>query len=264
MNNRTTEYTEPVSTDSCVVRIESSSRSRVESRLFYYLSRAVWCLLARRCRQQLIKSDRVWMRVLSISFCLKRGFGVFACYEPTISTGNLLSQVGLARNLASRVAMLLQSDKNQREIRPPLGRRAETGRKEGGEKRGVRAIWNTREKERGTKKGENRCRRVIRPAFECAECKRVHHSTKLTRPFPLSWSLAIFFRPTASTLHTFMQISMHTYPGGIPRTTERRAQKLAWECKNAIHRCGQPRPVSSREFLLHQIKASRWKKTRFR
>lgn len=53
---------------------------------------------------------------------------MLACYELTISAGNLLSQVGLARNVASRVAMLLQSDKNQAEIRPPLGRRAETGR----------------------------------------------------------------------------------------------------------------------------------------
>lgn len=92
------------------------------------------------------------MRVLSISFSLERGFGVFACYERTISTGNLLSQVGLARNLASRVAMLLQSDKNQAEIRPPLGRRAETGRKEGGEKEGGRAIRNAREKERDREK----------------------------------------------------------------------------------------------------------------
>lgn len=90
--------------------------------------------------------------MLSISFSLERGFGVFACYERTISTGNLLSQVGLARNLASRVAMLLQSDKNQAEIRPPLGRRAETGRKEGGEKEGGRAIRNAREKERDREK----------------------------------------------------------------------------------------------------------------
>lgn len=90
--------------------------------------------------------------MLSISFSLERGFGVFACYERTISTGNLLSQVGLARNLASRVAMLLQSDKNQAEIRLPLGRRAETGRKEGGEKEGGRAIRNAREKERGREK----------------------------------------------------------------------------------------------------------------
>lgn len=97
------------------------------------------------------------MRVLSISFSLKRGFGVLACFERTISTGNLLSQVGLARNLASRVAMLLQSDKNQPEIRPPLGRRAETGRKggggggeggggEGGDGGGT--VWNTSGKER--------------------------------------------------------------------------------------------------------------------
>lgn len=63
------------------------------------------------------------MRAPSISFSLERGFGVLACYELTISAGNLLSQVGLARNVASRVAMLLQSDKNQPEIRPPLGKK---------------------------------------------------------------------------------------------------------------------------------------------
>lgn len=79
---------------------------------------------------------------------------MFACYEPTISTGNLLSQVGLARNLASRVAMLLQSDKNQREIRPPLGRRAETGRKEGGEKKEESGRFETEEKKREVQKKE--------------------------------------------------------------------------------------------------------------
>ncbi|KAK1129173.1 hypothetical protein K0M31_020303 [Melipona bicolor] len=58
--------------------------------------------------------------------------------------------VGLARNLASRVAMLLQSDKNQPEIRPPLGRRAETGRKGGGGEGGDGGgtVWNTSGKER--------------------------------------------------------------------------------------------------------------------
>lgn len=61
-------------------------------------------MLARRCRQQLIKSDLVGMRALSISFSSlgkEGGEGIRRVRVlRTVSAGNLLSQVGLARNLA--------------------------------------------------------------------------------------------------------------------------------------------------------------------
>lgn len=86
------------------IKIEFSSGSRVVSQPFYYLSKP--CAPGRRCRQQLIKSNRAGCgRYPSRSVWR----GVSACSRATISAGNLLSQVGLARNLASRVAMLLQS-----------------------------------------------------------------------------------------------------------------------------------------------------------
>lgn len=157
-----------------------------------------------RCRQQLIKSDRrapCGCGLPSISVQVwKRGFGVLACYGLTISAGNLLSQVGLARNVASRVAMLLQSDKNQPEIRPPLGRRVETGRPA---RRGA-AGGGTRAARRG---------RAIRPGFECTGANepttRRNSGRSLFRDLPRYSS-----GPSASTLHTFMQIRARTAVAG--------------------------------------------------
>ena len=86
------------------VKIECSGGSRVVSRLFYYLSDAMRANARhRRCRQQFIKSDLVGMRALSISFSSlgKEGGGIRRVRVlRTVSAGNLLSQVGLARNLA--------------------------------------------------------------------------------------------------------------------------------------------------------------------
>lgn len=101
------------------------------SRLFYYLSDAMRANARQKVSSTAHKIGSAWMRALSISFGLGKGVRRVRVLR-TISAGNLLSQVGLARNLASRVAMLLQSDKNQAEIRPPLGRRAVHRSKWGG------------------------------------------------------------------------------------------------------------------------------------
>lgn len=134
------------------VKIESSRGSRVMSRLFYYLSDTMRANARQKVSSTAHKIGSGWMRALSISFSLGKGIRRVRVLR-TISAGNLLSQVGLARNLASRVAMLLQSDKNQPEIRPPLGRRARNGEE-------VERFRCTREREKKTSGT------VIRPAFE--------------------------------------------------------------------------------------------------
>lgn len=156
------------------------------SRLFYYLSDAMRANARQKVSSTAHKIGSAWMRALSISFGLGKGIRRVRVLR-TISAGNLLSQVGLARNLASRVAMLLQSDKNQPEIRPPLGRRAVHRSKWGG---GGGGAGEREKKTSGTGQLSNK-----------PDCKRVQTRGGRTHFRDLSRY------SSASTLHTFMQIS---------------------------------------------------------
>lgn len=162
------------------------------SRLFYYLSDAMRANARQKVSSTAHKIGSAWMRALSISFGLGKGIRRVRVLR-TISAGNLLSQVGLARNLASRVAMLLQSDKNQAEIRPPLGRRAVHRSKWGG---GGGGAGEREKKTSGTGQLSNK-----------PDCKRVQTRGGRTHFRDLSRY------SSASTLHTFMQISnARVYP----------------------------------------------------
>lgn len=174
------------------------------SRLFYYLSDAMRANARQKVSSTAHKIGSAWMRALSISFGLGKGIRRVRVLR-TISAGNLLSQVGLARNLASRVAMLLQSDKNQPEIRPPLGRRAVHRSKWGGGGGGER---EREKKTSGTGQLSNK-----------PDCKRVHHSAELARAVPtFVISRDILRLPRCTRLCRY---PMHAYI------------HAAWECKNS-------------------------------
>lgn len=192
------------------VKIECSGGSRVVSRLFYYLSDA----MRANARQKVsstahkIGSGRD-AGVINLVRSLGKGGG-FACYglyRPEISCRRLVSR----ETLPSRVAMLPRSDKNR------VGDKAASWKKGCGERvesGGGGGRWGgfryAREKELAAHTASFRI------------SKRVHRSSPNSRgPYPLSWSLAIFFG-----FHTFMQISnAHVYISG--------RRKLAWECKNS-------------------------------
>lgn len=195
------------------VKIECSGGSRVVSRLFYYLSDA----MRANARQKVsstahkIGSGRD-AGVINLVRSLGKGGG-FACYglyRPEISCRRLVSR----ETLPSRVAMLPRSDKNRvgdkaASWKKGCGERVESG---GGGKVGRVSV---RERER----------KLLAAGTYAASfriSKRVHRSSPNSRgPYPLSWSLAIFF-----AFHTFMQISnAHVYISG--------RRKLAWECKNS-------------------------------
>lgn len=165
------------------------------------------------------------MRALSISFGLGKGIRRVRVLR-TISAGNLLSQVGLARNLASRVAMLLQSDKNQAEIRPPLGRRAVHRSKWGG---GGGGAGEREKKTSGTGQLSNK-----------PDCKRVQTRGGRTHFRDLSRY------SSASTLHTFMQISnARVYPRRVGMQKFTRSAEVRRVCSARRSSCvvsGKGRP----------------------
>lgn len=182
------------------------------SRLFYYLSDAMRANARQKVSSTAHKIGSAWMRALSISFGLGKGIRRVRVLR-TISAGNLLSQVGLARNLASRVAMLLQSDKNQAEIRPPLGRRAVHRSKWGG---GGGGAGEREKKTSGTGQLSNK-----------PNCKRVHHSAELAGAVPtFVISRDILRLPRCTRLCRY---PMHAYI------------HAAWECKNSpdLPRCAE-------------------------
>lgn len=197
------------------VKIECSGGSRVVSRLFYYLSDA----MRANARQKVsstahkIGSGRD-AGVINLVRSLGKGGG-FACYglyRPEISCRRLVSR----ETLPSRVAMLPRSDKNRvgdkaASWKKGCGERVESG---GGAEGKVGRV-SVRERER-----ELLAAGTYAASFRIS--KRVHRSSPNSRgPYPLSWSLAIFFG-----FHTFMQISnAHVYISG--------RRKLAWECKNS-------------------------------
>lgn len=135
-------------------------------------------MLARRCRQQLIKSDLVGMRALSISFgLLERGGDSRA----TDCIGRKSPVAGWSRaKPCHRVLPCYRGrTKTESEIRPPLGRRAAANGSRaggGGERRGRWGGFRyAREKELAAHTASFRI------------SKRVHRSSPNSRgPYPLS------------------------------------------------------------------------------
>lgn len=189
------------------VKIECSGGSRVVSRLFYYLSDA----MRANARQKVsstahkIGSGRD-AGVINLVRSLGKGGG-FACYglyRPEISCRRLVSR----ETLPSRVAMLPRSDKNR------VGDKAASWKKGCGER--VESGGEGAEGKVGRVSVRERERKLLAAGTYAASfriSKRVHRSSPNSRgPYPLSWSLAIFF-----AFHTFMQISnahVYIYPGG--------------------------------------------------
>lgn len=138
-------------------------------------------MLARRCRQQLIKSDLVGMRALSISFgLLERGGDSRA----TDCIGRKSPVAGWSRaKPCHRVLPCYRGrTKTESEIRPPLGRRAAANgsRAGGGRAEGKVGRVSVRERER-----ELLAAGTYAASFRIS--KRVHRSSPNSRgPYPLS------------------------------------------------------------------------------
>lgn len=173
-------------------------------------------MLARRCRQQLIKSDLVGMRALSISFgLLERGGDSRA----TDCIGRKSPVAGWSRaKPCHRVLPCYRGrTKTESEIRPPLGRRAAAnGSRAGGGSGGKGgAGFGTRERKKTTSG------RHIRGQL----------SNKQTSP-PLESKLAeavptfVISRDILRLPHVYADIQCtRIYISG--------RRKLAWECKNS-------------------------------
>lgn len=190
--------------------------------------------LERRCRQQLIKSDRVWMRALSISFGLVggKGFGVVRVLRANdISRKSPVAGWSRAKRCIACCHATAVGQKPTGEIRPPLGRR--------------------RRAENGSvgSRGDGERWAVIRPAFECTganeSTSRRNSGRSLFRDLPRYSS-----DPTASTSHTFMQISVrereHKF---VPRKNSRGNAKM-----HSAKQRFRAQTFSVREFFLHQIR----------
>lgn len=167
-------------------------------------------MLARRCRQQLIKSDLVGMRALSISFgLLERGGDSRA----TDCIGRKSPVAGWSRaKPCHRVLPCYRGrTKTESEIRPPLGRRAAAnGSRAGGGGKVGRVSVRERERASGT---------------------YGQLSNKQTSP-PLESKLAgavptfVISRDILRLPHVYADIQCtRIYISG--------RRKLAWECKNS-------------------------------
>lgn len=210
------------------------------SRLFYYLSDAMRANARQKVSSTAHKIGSAWMRALSISFGLGKGIRRVRVLR-TISAGNLLSQVGLARNLASRVAMLLQSDKNQPEIRPPLGRRAVHRSKWGG---------GGGEKERCTREREKKTSGTGQLSNK-PDCKRVQTRGGRTHFRDLSRY------SSASTLHTFMQISnARVYPRRVGMQKFTRSAEVRRVCSCVVSGKGRPPKKEGKEIRISLTSSS--------